>query len=53
MGQCFKGDKLYIKIEITKTISGFLIVNGEVERSGDIIAIGTLKLWIPEDSDLA
>ena len=53
MGQCFKGDKLYIKIEITKTISGFLIVNGEVERSGDVIAIGTLKLWVPEDSDLA
>jgi 3-hydroxyacyl-[acyl-carrier-protein] dehydratase len=52
MGQCFKGDKLYIKIEITRTISGFIIVHGEVERDGEIVAIGTLKLWVPEDSDL-
>jgi len=52
MGKCFKGDKLYIRIEIIKTISGFSVVHGEVKRNGDIIAIGTLKLWVPEDSNI-
>jgi 3-hydroxyacyl-[acyl-carrier-protein] dehydratase len=52
LGRCFEGDKLYIKIEITRTFSGFVIVHGEVERDGEIVAIGTLKLWVPEDGDL-
>lgn len=51
-GRCFKGDKLYIKVEIIKTIAGFSVVHGEVARDGDVIAMGTLKLWVPEDSDL-
>ena len=51
MGRCFKGDMLYIKIEIIKTISGFSVVHGEVERNGDVIAVGTLKLWVPENNN--
>jgi 3-hydroxyacyl-[acyl-carrier-protein] dehydratase len=51
MGRCFKGDRLLIKIEIIRTISGFSVVHGEVTRDGDVIASGTLKLWVPEDSD--
>lgn len=52
LGRCFKGDTLLIRIEILRTISGFSVVYGEVERKGDIIASGTLKLWVPEDSEL-
>ena len=51
MGRCFKGDMLNIKIEIIKTISGFSVVNGEVERNGDVIAVGRIKLWVPENSN--
>jgi 3-hydroxyacyl-[acyl-carrier-protein] dehydratase len=51
MDQCVKGDRLLIKIEIVRTISGFSVVNGEVEREGVVIAQGTLKLWVPEDSE--
>jgi 3-hydroxyacyl-[acyl-carrier-protein] dehydratase len=49
-GRCFKGDRLCIKIEIIKTISGFSVVHGQVEKDGDIVATGTLKLWVPENS---
>jgi 3-hydroxyacyl-[acyl-carrier-protein] dehydratase len=51
MGRCFKGDTLHIRIEILRTISGFSVVHGEVERKGDIIASGRLKLWVQEDSE--
>ncbi len=50
IGKCFKGDKLHINIEIIKTISGFSVIHGEVKRNNDVIAIGILKLWVPEDS---
>ena len=51
MGKCFKGDRPRIRIEILRTISGFSVINGEVEINGRIIATGMLKLWVPEDSD--
>jgi 3-hydroxyacyl-[acyl-carrier-protein] dehydratase len=51
MGRCFKGDMLRIHVEIVRTISGFSVVHGEVRRNGDIIASGTLKLWVPDDSE--
>jgi 3-hydroxymyristoyl/3-hydroxydecanoyl-(acyl carrier protein) dehydratase len=52
MGQCFRGDRLLIRIEILRTISGFSIVRGEAARNGEIIALGTIKLWVTEDSNL-
>jgi len=50
-GRCFKGDTLHVRVEIVRTISGFSVIHGEVERKGDITATGTLKLWVPEDSE--
>ena len=52
MGGCFKGDTLHIKVEIIRTISGFSVIHGDVERDGDLLAAGTLKLWVPEDSEI-
>jgi 3-hydroxymyristoyl/3-hydroxydecanoyl-(acyl carrier protein) dehydratase len=48
-GQGFKGDTLIIRSEVLRTISGFSIVQGEVKRAGEIIANGTLKLWVKEE----
>jgi 3-hydroxyacyl-[acyl-carrier-protein] dehydratase len=50
-GECFSGDTLHTSIEIIRTISGFSVIHGEVSRKGDILAEGTLKLWVPEDSE--
>lgn len=50
-GRCFKGDTLLIRIEILRTISGFSVIKGEVEKGGEIIGAGTIKIWVPEDSD--
>lgn len=50
IGRCFQGDTLHVRVEIIRTISGFSVIHGEVEKKGDIIATGTLKLWVPEDS---
>ena len=51
LGQCFEGDRLKINVEILKNIGGFSVIKGEVTRKGDIIAFGTIKLWVPEDSE--
>jgi len=50
-GRCFKGDLLHIKVEIIRTISGFSVIHGEVEKNGDVLSAGTLKLWVPEDGE--
>jgi predicted hotdog family 3-hydroxylacyl-ACP dehydratase len=52
MGDCFKGDILQVRVEIIRTISGFSVIHGVVERNGDILAEGTLKLWVPEVSEM-
>jgi 3-hydroxymyristoyl/3-hydroxydecanoyl-(acyl carrier protein) dehydratase len=52
MGQCFDGDRLRIKVETLKTIAGFSVINGEVHRHGEIIAAGTVKVWVPDEGGL-
>lgn len=52
MGECLQGDTLRVRIEIIRTISGFSVIHGEVNRKGHILAEGTLKLWVPEDSEM-
>jgi len=51
MGECREGDTLHIRVEIIRTISGFSVIHGQVERNGDVLAEGTLKLWVPEGSE--
>ena len=52
MGQCFGGDRLHIKVETLKNIAGFSVIDGEVHRQGQIIASGTVKVWVPEEGGL-
>ena len=48
-GRCCKGDVVHIFIEITKSFSGFSIINGHLTCSGKEVAAGTLKLWVPDE----
>jgi len=49
-GECLRGDTLHIKVDIIRTISGFSVIHGEVGKNGVIIAEGTIKIWVPEES---
>jgi len=51
-GTCLTGDILLIRVEIVRTFSGFSIINGEVDRNGEVIASGTLKILVPGDGDV-
>jgi len=53
MGSCYKGDRLTIWVEITRTFGEFSIIEGEVKRGEETIARGTLKLWVPEAGSAA
>ena len=49
MGPRFEGDRLHIRVETIKNIAGFSVINGEVTRQGETIALGTVKVWVPEE----
>lgn len=44
------GDRLLTSVRTTGTFDAFAVVEGEVTRDGDLIASGTLKLWIASAS---
>jgi predicted hotdog family 3-hydroxylacyl-ACP dehydratase len=46
---CYKGDTIRSKIVITRSFSGFSVLDGSLECSGEELAYGTMKLWVPED----
>lgn len=47
-GRSFQGDRLHISVTASAAIGEFVVVQGEVFREGELIASGSLKLWIPE-----
>lgn len=49
--RCHKGDTLRIRIEILRTISGFSVIKGQVEKGDEVAGSGTIKIWVPEDGD--
>ncbi len=49
--RCYKGDIIHVRVEIAKYFSGFSVINGYLESSGKEVASGTLKLWVPDESD--
>lgn len=51
-GQAFAGDRLLITIRTVGTFEGFAVVEGEIRRKDEIIAAGTLKLLLIDDSVL-
>ena len=49
--KCYRGETIHTRIEITKSFSGFSMLTGQLERDGEELACGTLKLWVPEDGN--
>ncbi len=45
-GSARVGDRLLIKIRTVGSFDGFAVAEGEIERAGETIASGTIKLWI-------
>lgn len=41
------GDELRVTIRTVAELEGFALAEGEVRRGADLIAAGSLKLWIP------
>ena len=49
-GKCYSGDIIHSRIAITKSFSGFSMLDGVIERAGEELAAGSLKLWVPDDT---
>lgn len=47
-GQARVGDRLEVVVRTVAAIDGFAVADGEVRRAGEVLATGSLKLWIPE-----
>lgn len=45
-GAARAGDKLRIRIRTVGSFEGFIVADGVIERSGEMIASGCVKLWI-------
>jgi predicted hotdog family 3-hydroxylacyl-ACP dehydratase len=41
------GDRLLVQLRTTAELDGFAVAEGEILRGTEVIAAGTLKLWIP------
>ena len=48
----FLDDHIMIHVNTIKVFGGFALAHGEVLRNDELIASGTIKLWIPEAHDL-
>lgn len=44
------GETLLVRIKTVGSFEGFAVAEGEIERAGETIAAGTLKLWIVGDA---
>lgn len=45
-GCAHAGERLLVRIRTVGSFEGFAVVEGEIENASEIIARGTLKLWI-------
>ena len=43
------GERLLVRINTVGSFEGFAVAEGEVERAGEVVASGTIKLWIVSD----
>jgi 3-hydroxyacyl-[acyl-carrier-protein] dehydratase len=46
VGRARAGEKLLVRIRTVGSFEGFAVADGEIERAGELIASGTIKLWI-------
>ena len=47
-GRAYAGDRLLTSIRTVAVIGGFAVVEGSVARGDEILASGTLKLWLAD-----
>ena len=45
-GRARAGDRLLVRIRTVGSFEGFAVAEGEIERAGETIASGTVKLWV-------
>jgi 3-hydroxyacyl-[acyl-carrier-protein] dehydratase len=45
-GRARAGERLLVRIKTIGSFEGFAVAEGEIERAEEIIATGTIKLWI-------
>ncbi len=45
----FAGESLRIAVRTVAAVEGFTVAEGEVRRGDELVAHGSLKLWIPEE----
>jgi predicted hotdog family 3-hydroxylacyl-ACP dehydratase len=50
-GQARAGEQLTINIRTIGTFEGFAVVEGDIRRSGEVIASGSIKLWLVNDGN--
>jgi 3-hydroxyacyl-[acyl-carrier-protein] dehydratase len=53
LGQARAGEPLLVRIRTVGSFEGFAVAEGEVEREGEILASGTIKLWIVNQGKVA
>ena len=46
VGRAYAGDRLLVRISTVGSFEGFAVAEGEILRGDEIIASGTIKLWI-------
>lgn len=44
------GDSLEIRVRTTAEMDGFALAEGEVWRNAELLAVGTLKLWVSPEA---
>jgi predicted hotdog family 3-hydroxylacyl-ACP dehydratase len=47
-GRAIRGQRLRIKVERVGSTGGFSLAEGEVRHRDQVVAVGTIKIWIPE-----
>ncbi|HEY3307624.1 MAG TPA: hypothetical protein VGJ93_04145 [Desulfuromonadaceae bacterium] len=45
-GRAYAGERLLVNIRTVGTFEGFAVAEGKIERAGEVIASGTIKLWV-------
>ena len=48
-GRAYAGQRLIVSIKTVGSFEGFAVAEGKVERDGELIASGTIKLWLVND----
>lgn len=49
-GRARAGERLLVRIRTVGSFEAFAVAEGEIERAGEIIASGTIKLWVVNEA---